>query len=247
MAGFWVEITGQGVCAGSVGECFIILENDEKRLRKAITMVANQLARFLKNGFAEDGGCLEGISYWSYGLTHYVSFSELLYEATNGQVNLICNPRMYQIAFYPYVVYLGNGQFASFSDAPSKFYPKSFITHRIAERFSAYDRLSTRPQAFIYHKLGEQLSIDYLHGLANPNPTDWLFGNVVRNIFCHIRMQIKSRLYIPIESAYLPKSGIAKVVTKDDGRQCAHFSMQSGFKIVSRITTTIRKFYLCSQ
>ncbi|HOV33949.1 MAG TPA: heparinase II/III family protein [Candidatus Hydrogenedens sp.] len=206
-----------GVCAGSVGECFLILENNEKILRKAVTMVTNQLVRFLQNGFAEDGGCLEGISYWNYGLTHYVSFSELLYEATGGKVNLICNPRMYQIAFYPYVVYLGNGQFASFSDAPSKFYPESFITHRLAERFSAYDRLSNRPQPFIYHKLGEQLSIDYLHGLANPIPTDWLFGNVVRNIFWSYPYANQKPPEIPIESVYLPKSGIAKIVVKDNG------------------------------
>jgi len=206
-----------GVCAGSVGECFLILENNEKILQKAITLVTNQLARFLHNGFAEDGGCLEGISYWNYGLTHYVSFSELLYEATEGKVNLICNPRMYQIALYPYVVYLGNGQFASFSDAPSKFYPESFITHRLAERFSAYDRLSTKHQSFIYHRLGEQLSIDYLHGLANPNPTDWLWGNVVRNILWSYPYANQKSPEIPIENAYLPKSGIAKLVVKDNG------------------------------
>lgn len=205
-----------GVCAGSIGECFIILEENEQILRKAITLVTNQLARFVKNGFAEDGGCLEGISYWNYGLTHYVSFGELLYEATDGNVNIMQNPRLYQIAFYPYVVYLGNGQFASFSDAPSQFYPHAFITHRLAERFSAYDRLSSTSHPFIYHKLGEQLNVDYLHVLANPSPTHWHFGDIIRNILWSYPYSQQPKQEIPIESTYLPKSGIARLVSKDN-------------------------------
>ncbi len=205
-----------GVCAGSIGECFLILEKNEQVLRKALTLVINQLARFLKNGFAEDGGCLEGISYWNYGLTHYICFGELLYEATDGNVNILQNPRLYQIAFYPYVVYLGNGQFASFSDAPSQFYPHAFITHRLAERFSAYDRLSSTAHPFIYHKLGEQLHIDYLHALANPSPVHWHFGNIIRNILWSYPYSQQPKADIPIESTYLPKSGIARLVSKDN-------------------------------
>ncbi len=205
-----------GVCAGSIGECFIILEENEQILRRALALVTNQLARFLKNGFAEDGGCLEGISYWNYGLTHYVSFGELLYEITGGNVNILQNPRLYKIAFYPYVVYLGNGQFASFSDAPSQFYPHAFITHRIAERFSAYDRLSYTSHPFIYHKLGERLNINYLHGLANPSPTHWHLGNIIRNILWSYPYNQQQNIEIPIESACLPLSGIARLVSKDD-------------------------------
>jgi len=205
-----------GVCAGSIGECFIILEDNEQILRKAIALVTNQLARFLKNGFAEDGGCLEGISYWNYGLTHYVSFGELLYEATEGNVNIMQNPRLYQIAFYPYVVYLGNGQFASFSDAPSQFYPHAFIVHRLAERFSAYDRLSSTSHPFIYHKLAERLNINYLHALANPSPNHWLFGDIIRNILWSYPYEQQQNTEIPIESTCLPQSGIARLVSKDN-------------------------------
>lgn len=204
-----------GVCAGSIGECFIILEENGQILRRAIELVLTQLARFLKNGFAEDGGCLEGISYWNYGLTHYVSFGELLYEATDEKVNILRNPRLYQIAFYPYAVYLGNGQFASFSDAPSQFYPHAFITHRIAERFSAYDRLSSTAHPFIYHKLGERLDINYLHALANPYPVHWHFGDVIRNIIWSYPYA-QQKTEIPIESVYLPKSEIARLVVKDN-------------------------------
>lgn len=204
-----------GVCAGSIGECFLILEENEQILRKALTLVTNQLARFLKNGFAEDGGCLEGISYWNYGLTHYICFGELLYEATDRSVNIIQNPRLYQIAFYPYVVYLGNGQFASFSDAPSQFYPHAFIVHRLAEVFSAYDRLSSTAHPFIYNKLGEKLNIDYLHGLANPSPLHWHFGDIIRNILWSYPYAQQQKTEIPIESTYLPKSGIARLVSKD--------------------------------
>ncbi len=212
-----------GVCAGSIGETYLILEKNPDILKKALSLVIKQLLRFIQKGFAEDGGCLEGISYWNYGLTHFVSFSELLYEATDGKINLIACPKMLKIAKYPYVVYLGNGQFASFSDAPSQFLPHSLITHRIAER------LMGSPHPFIVHRIAEKASqatncqptsetflpdinLDYLHALSSPDPTHWLFGNVIRNILWSIKYEDKPIEPIPLKSTYLPISGIAKLV-----------------------------------
>ncbi len=212
-----------GVCAGSIGETYLILEENQEILKRALNLVINQLSRFLQRGFAEDGGCLEGISYWNYGLTHFVSFSELLYEATEGKVNLISCPKMLKIAKYPYVVYLGNGQFASFSDAPSQFLPHSLITHRIVER------LMEAPHSFIVHRIAEKIpqttsnqtnldlsstdiNLEYLHTLSSPNPTHWLFGNVIRNILWSIKYEDKQYENIPLKSTYLPISGIAKLV-----------------------------------
>lgn len=208
-----------GVCAGSIGETYLILEENQEILKRALNLVIKQLSRFIQRAFAEDGGCLEGISYWNYGLTHYISFSELLYEATDGKINLIPTPKMFKIAQYPYVVYLGNSKFASFSDAPSQFLPHSFIAHRIVER------LMEAPHLFISNRLSERLSeaneqslttlpLDpaYLHKLASPDPTHWLFGNVIRNILWSLKYENALLEPITLKSIYLPISGIAKLV-----------------------------------
>ncbi|MCX8063919.1 MAG: heparinase II/III-family protein [Candidatus Hydrogenedentes bacterium] len=208
-----------GVCAGSIGETFLILEDNQEILKKALNLVIKQLSRFIKNAFAEDGGCLEGISYWNYGLTHFISFSELLYESTNGKVNLLSNPKMFRIAQYPYTVYLGNHKFASFSDAPSEFLPHSFIVHRIVERLIDY------PHNTIANNLSEPLEqtteqslkaslidLTYLHELASPDPTHWLFGNVIRNILWSIKYENKQPEPIILKSTFLPISGLARLV-----------------------------------
>jgi hypothetical protein len=36
-------------------------------------------------GYDEDGACLEGASYWEYGISYYVFFGELLKNRTAGK------------------------------------------------------------------------------------------------------------------------------------------------------------------
>ncbi len=60
------------------------------------------------------------------------------------------------------------------------------------------------------------MNINYLHGLANPSPTHWHLGNIIRNILWSYPYNQQQNIEIPIESACLPLSGIARLVSKDD-------------------------------
>jgi len=50
-----------GVCAGSIGQTFLMLEDDPARQAQALSLVLEQLERFIHNAFEEDGRCREGI------------------------------------------------------------------------------------------------------------------------------------------------------------------------------------------
>ena len=123
-----------GVCAGSIGETCLLLETDPDRQAKTLALVLGQLDRFREVAFEEDGGCLEGIGYWNYGLLHYVTFAEMLRARTGGAIDLVSHEKFKMIARYPETVALDRHVFASFSDAHEHSNVRPFLGERIAER-----------------------------------------------------------------------------------------------------------------
>ncbi|HUW59976.1 MAG TPA: heparinase II/III family protein [Candidatus Bathyarchaeia archaeon] len=123
-----------GVCAGSVGQAFLLLETDTARQAQALEIVVDQLDRFIEIAFEPDGGCLEGIGYWNYGLLHYVCLAEMLRLRTGGEIDLLANPKLKAIAAYPLAVVIAKNTYASFSDAHERSSVKPFLAARLAER-----------------------------------------------------------------------------------------------------------------
>jgi len=123
-----------GVCAGSVGEAFLLFEDNIQRQAQALSIVLGQLDRFIRNAFEADGGCLEGIGYWNYGLLHYVCFAEMLRVRTGGAIDLLSNDKVRAIAAYPLAVVIGKDTYASFSDAREHASVRPFLAARLSER-----------------------------------------------------------------------------------------------------------------
>jgi len=123
-----------GVCAGSIGEQFLVLEPDPERQARALKTVIQQLYRYLDRAFEPDGVCLEGIGYWNYGLFHYVAFAEMLRARTGGHFDLLAHPKLAAIARYPFSVVMGPGLFASFSDSHPSASVMPYLAARLAER-----------------------------------------------------------------------------------------------------------------
>ena len=176
-----------GVCAGSIGQTFLLMEEDPARLSTALATVLEQLDRFIANAFTEDGASLEGIGYWNYGLSHYVSFAEMLRERTNGAIDPLGQEKMKAIAQYPGTVYLGNGLYASFADAHENSEVEPYLAARIAQRTGATELL----------------------GLVG-GPTDWRLNTLLRNLTW---WDGEKAAEPPLRDAFMPKSGIAKLVS----------------------------------
>ena len=64
----------------------------QKQLEIVLNRVGESMDRFL-NSFSADGACLEGLSYWTYGMSFFVSYCELLYRRSGGQVDLMASER----------------------------------------------------------------------------------------------------------------------------------------------------------
>jgi hypothetical protein len=128
------DMNWNAVCNGAVGLAFVRLEKDPRRLAEALVMVLEGFEAYLATGFEADGGSLEGVSYWNYGLFYYVALAELLREQTGGRLDLLAAPRMRDIARFPLGMALSPGQYINFSDATEQIGLQPGIVQRLAER-----------------------------------------------------------------------------------------------------------------
>lgn len=190
-----------GVCAGSIGEAFLLLEANPGRLAQALSLVLDQLARFERIGFEDDGVCLEGIGYWVYGLTHYVSFAELLRVRTGGAIDLLASPRMKAIATYPAAVALDKNVFASFADSHEHGSIPPYMAARLAERTGVQALMS---------------QVEESNGFR--------LGKTVRN---YLWAKDLPEVEPVIDPVFLPGSGIAKLVGDASGKRVV-FAVKAG-------------------
>ena len=108
------------VCAGSCGITAIYLEHDPDKLAKILSISLSAINNFVK-GYTEDGGCLEGMSYWLYGFGYFTYFADLLEKRTNGEINLFADEKVEKMAEFPQKAFVYGGKIANFSDTGSAF------------------------------------------------------------------------------------------------------------------------------
>lgn len=128
------DMNWNGVCNGAVGLAFLRLERDPATLAEALDRVLEGFEAYIATGFEADGGSIEGVGYWNYGLMYYVALAELLRERTAGQVDLLAAPRLRDIARYPLAVALSPGRYAALGDATEEQALAPGIVQRLAER-----------------------------------------------------------------------------------------------------------------
>lgn len=104
------------VCAGSIGIAACYLIEDEQDLWQMLARLMPCLDHYLES-FESDGTCLEGLGYWTYGMSFYVAFTQLLHTYTNGKMDLLADPRCQAISVFQQKCYLASGSTISFSDS----------------------------------------------------------------------------------------------------------------------------------
>ena len=107
------------VCAGNVLLCAAYQCRDKHRLAEIIQTCMRAGDHFL-SAFAPDGACLEGLSYWNYGVSGFLLLSETLKALTNGKINLLTDEKVKNIALFNKKCVLPLGRSVSFSDSGSR-------------------------------------------------------------------------------------------------------------------------------
>ncbi|MBI5931551.1 MAG: heparinase II/III family protein [Chloroflexi bacterium] len=128
-----------GVCNGSIGLAFLRMVDDPQTLAEAFAMVLEGFETYIATGFEADGGSIEGVGYWNYGLMFYVTVAELLRELTKGELDLLAADRMKDIAYYPVGMALQPPQYLNFGDTPETVNIAAGIAQKLAERTGVHE------------------------------------------------------------------------------------------------------------
>lgn len=113
------------VCGGCIGMVYLY---NRKPVPKRIF---DALDCYL-SGIKDDGVCLEGVGYWSYGFGYYMYFSSLLKERTG--IDIISSPKVNALAHFSQNAYLGQCA-VSCSDCMSDVSPSKGLTGILGKYF----------------------------------------------------------------------------------------------------------------
>ncbi len=102
------------VCAGSIGSTCMHLVRAGRRLPKPLSDCLERVCAAMScyfQSFSDDGACMEGLQYYTYGMTYFANFAWELQELTGK--NLFDRP---DIAAFPAKCFFKDGVSLSFSD-----------------------------------------------------------------------------------------------------------------------------------
>jgi len=124
------------VCGGSVGSAamYLLAGKEDVRLEKILKRICHSLTFYL-GGFREDGTCMEGIGYFTYGMTYFIGFAEQLLRCSNGKLNLFDNKKVRKIAEFQQKMYFSSGQTVSFSDGDTSAKFRLGLTAFLAKQY----------------------------------------------------------------------------------------------------------------
>lgn len=125
------------VCSGSIGSAclYLMAGRDEERLRGCLRRICRSLAYYL-DGFREDGACMEGIGYFTYGMSYFAGFAEQLLRQSKGAVDLFESEKVQRIAEFQQKMYVYGGKTISFSDGEQEAKYRMGLTQYLAGRYA---------------------------------------------------------------------------------------------------------------
>ena len=119
----WIKSTSNwnSVCtSGSVLATITNSKNYDERL--AVVGSALNSMNYYLSGFGDDGYCSEGLGYWGYGFGHYLYLAQILYDYTEGKIDLFAfnnAEKLKNVGRFPQSFEIQNGTCAPFADGVS--------------------------------------------------------------------------------------------------------------------------------
>lgn len=132
---WWMTGTNNwnSVClAGVTGSALAVI--DSRETRALFIVAAEDYSKNFLEGFTDDGYCSEGLGYWNYGFGYYIMLSELVYQATDGKVDMLQNEKVKQAANFGSRIEIINGVYPAFADCSIRAKPGSRLMYFISRR-----------------------------------------------------------------------------------------------------------------
>lgn len=127
----WTAVCAAGCAMAAL--CFA--EDSEKDYY--MNLFKECVDRFI-DGFEDDGCCLEGMSYWGYGISQFAIFAEALKEYTNGKSDYYKLPKVKEIALFPQRIRMSDSKVVAFSDGGENFNFKIGLISKLKTEYSEF-------------------------------------------------------------------------------------------------------------
>jgi len=107
----WNAVCHQGILGSALSQL-----DDVDLLARMLLLARQSLALFL-SGFTKDGGCTEGVGYWSYGFGWFAFLNEQLETRTGGELSLVeGDQHIRKVARFGPRMSLAGGKLVNFAD-----------------------------------------------------------------------------------------------------------------------------------
>ena len=127
------------VCCGSVGAAAIwLMKKDREKLDKLLKRINTSIMNYIE-GFSDDGACLEGLGYYTYGMNFFAAYADLMYKYSDGTIDLFESAKMKEIALFQQRCFLTEGITVSFSDSQQDERYRAGLTAYLSKRYSGIE------------------------------------------------------------------------------------------------------------
>jgi hypothetical protein len=123
----------------------LLLEQDPSRRLRAMSKICRSLDQYL-NQYSPDGGCDEGVRYWSVSACTYFDCAVTLASATGSAANILTNPFIAKMGRYIADVHIAAHYYVNYGDALPTDDPSPEMVYRfgkgvkdeVLEKFGAF-------------------------------------------------------------------------------------------------------------
>lgn len=121
--------------------CLLFIEPDAERRRKSVAKIMRSLDRFI-DPYPTDGGCDEGPGYWQRAAASLFECLDLLYQATNGQIDVFGESLVQEMGRFIYRAHIDGDYYVNFADASAVFQSESALTYRYGKYINDRDMMA---------------------------------------------------------------------------------------------------------
>ncbi len=132
------------VCNGALGCAYLhMLQPGEPMNREYVGRICDNLLYYI-GGFSQDGTCMEGMGYYTYGMSYFAHFAQDLYRVSGGEIDLLRGDwgpyrageldKRSRIAGWWPNCFFASGRLVSFSDCCDSYY-RMGLACTLASRF----------------------------------------------------------------------------------------------------------------
>ncbi len=209
----WNAVCHQGVIGAALS-----IEVDTGMVAEMLRLGAESLRRFLE-GFADDGGCSEGPSYWNYGFGWFSILNEQIETRTGGRLTLIeGDEKIRRIARFPSHVSLEGGYVVNFADSvPVVRFRPSFLQY-LGERLD--DDLLRDEARYRYSELASK---PFLEGANRED----LFHHLRLFLYCPDNVSARS-VYPERDDVYFPDLEVMVIRAHEPDGSRVEFAAKGG-------------------